>query len=63
MMDSMSKSYKQFISSSWTHIWNKLLSSWIISPGLKYSEIKPLFKKGDRNSMANNRLIPLLTAF
>jgi hypothetical protein len=45
------------------HICNKVLSSGIFPSRLKYAEVKPLFKKGDKKDMSNYRPISLLTAF
>jgi hypothetical protein len=42
-----------FISSPLTYICNKSLSSGIFPTRLKYSEIKQLFKNGDRTNMTN----------
>ena len=44
-----------FILSPLTHICNKSLSLGIFPDGLKYSEIKPLFKKGDKHNISNYR--------
>jgi len=52
-----------FISSPLTHICNKSLSSEIFPDHLKFSEIKPLFKKGDKINISNYRPISLLTSF
>jgi hypothetical protein len=46
-----------------THIYNKSLSSGIFPGHLKYSDIKPLFKKGDKQNISNYRLISILTSF
>jgi Notch-like protein len=39
------------------------LSSGIFPDCLKYSEIKPLFKKGDKQNISNYRPISILTSF
>ena len=52
-----------FIISPLTYICNKSLSSGIFPSRLKFSEIKPLPKKGDRTDITNFRLISLLTSF
>jgi hypothetical protein len=46
-----------------THICNKSLSVGIFPDRLKYSEIKPLFKKGDKQNISNYRPISILTSF
>ena len=52
-----------FIISLLTHIFNKSLSSGIFPGCLKYSEIKPLFKKGGKLNISNYRRISILTSF
>jgi len=52
-----------FILSPLTHICNKSLSLGIFPDLLKYSEIKPLFKKGDKHNISNYRPISILTSF
>jgi hypothetical protein len=52
-----------FISSPLNYICNNSILSGTFPTGLKYSIVKPLFKKGDRNNLANYRLIFLLTPF
>jgi Notch-like protein len=52
-----------FISSALTHICNKSISLGISPDHLKCSEIKPLFKKGDKLNISNYRHISLLTSF
>jgi len=52
-----------FIIPPLTYICNKSLSSGIFASRLKFSEIKPLHKKGDRTDITNFRLISLLTSF
>jgi hypothetical protein len=46
-----------FILSPLTNISNKSLSFGIFQDRLKYSEIKPLFKKGDKLNISNYRPI------
>jgi len=53
---------KPFITSPLTYICNKSLSSGIFPSQLKFSEIKPLHKKGDRLDITNFILISLLTS-
>jgi len=52
-----------FILSPLTYICNKSLSLGIFPDRLKYSEIKPLFKKGDKQNISNYRPISILTSF
>jgi Notch-like protein len=52
-----------FISSPLTHICNKSLTQGIFPDHLKYSVIRPLFKKGAKSNTSNYRPISLLTSF
>jgi len=52
-----------YITSSLTHIFNKVLSTGIFPDRLKLSDVKPLFKKGDKTDLSNCRPISLLTSF
>ena len=52
-----------FITSPLTYICNKSLLSGIFPSQLKFSEIKPLHKKGDRMDITSFRPISLLTSF
>ena len=52
-----------YICSPLTHICNKVIAAGIFPQRLKYSIIKPLFKKGDKTIPSNYRPISLLTAF
>jgi Notch-like protein len=51
------------ISSPLNYICNKSIRSGAFPTHLKYSIVKPLFKKSDRENMANYRPISLLTSF
>ena len=44
-------------------MFNKVLSTGVFLDRLKYSEIKPLFKGGDKTGISNYRPISLLTSF
>jgi hypothetical protein len=57
------KIISSFISSPLTHICNKSLSSGIFPDHLKYAEVKPLFKKGDKSKISNYRPISILSSF
>jgi len=46
-----------------TYIFNKILSTGIFLERLKFSEVRPLFKKGDVTEFSNYRPISLLTSF
>ena len=52
-----------FISSPLNYICNLVIFSGNFPERLKYSEIKPLYKKGEKNQITNYRPISLLTAF
>jgi hypothetical protein len=51
-----------FISSPLTHICNRVLSTGVFPSRMKYSEIIPIFKNGDRTNMTNYRPISLLSS-
>jgi len=50
-----------YISSPLTYICNRMLSSGIFPTRLKFSEVKPIFKRGDKNDTSNYRPVSLLT--
>jgi exonuclease III len=52
-----------YISSPLNYICNMIIFSGKYPDRLKYSEIKPLYKKGDKSQLKNYRPISLLTAF
>jgi exonuclease III/uncharacterized protein YutD len=52
-----------FITSPLTYICNKSLVSGLFPTRLKYSQINPVFKKGNKSEMSNYRPISLLTSF
>jgi len=52
-----------YILSPLTYIFNKILSLGIFPDRLKFSEVKPIFKKGSTTDFSNYWLISLLTSF
>jgi hypothetical protein len=54
---------RPFIVSPLTYICNRMLSTAIFPDRLKYSEVKPIYKKGNKSSTSNYRPISLLPAF
>jgi Notch-like protein len=57
------KSCKLVIISPLTYIKNRSLATGIFPDRLKYSEIKHIYKNGDKNLVCNYRPISLLTSF
>ena len=57
------KTVSPFIVSPLTHIYNRMLSTGTFPDRLKYSEIKPIYKKGEQTQIANYRPISLLPVF
>jgi hypothetical protein len=52
-----------YVLSPLTYTFNKILSTGIFPDRLKFSEVKPLYKKGDKTEVSNYRPISLLTSF
>jgi len=52
-----------YISSPVTYICNRMLSSGTFLARLKFAEIKPIYKKGDKSNTSNYRPLSLLTLF
>ena len=52
-----------YVLSPLMYIFDKILSTGIFPGRLKFSEVKPLYKKGDKTEFSNYRPIPLLTLF
>jgi Notch-like protein len=52
-----------YISLPLTYIIKKMLSTGTFTSRLKFAEVEPLFKTGEKNNMCNYRPISLLTSF
>jgi len=52
-----------YVVSPLTYITNKIMSSGIFPDRLKYSDVKPLYKKADASDLSNYRPISLLISF
>ena len=52
-----------YVLSPLTSIFNKILSTGVFSDRLKFSEVRPLYKTGDKTEFSNYRPISLLTSF
>jgi hypothetical protein len=63
VMTKILKIVSPFIVSPLTHICNRMLSTGTFPDRLKYSEIKPIYKKGDKTQITNYRPISLLPVF
>jgi Notch-like protein len=57
------QSSSYYISSPLTYIINRSLATGIFPDRLKFSEIIPIYKKGDKNLISNSRPISILTSF
>jgi hypothetical protein len=57
------KSSAPYILSPLTYLCNKILLTVIFPERLKFSEIKPVYKKGDKAKISNYRPILLLPTF
>jgi hypothetical protein len=61
--DKILKASAPFIISPLTYIFNKVLLTGIFPDRLKYPEVQPLFKKGEKTEIKNYRPISLLPSF
>ena len=52
-----------YVLSPLTFIFNKILDTGVFPERLKFSEVKPLYKKGDATDFSNYRSISILTSF
>jgi len=57
------KASTPYVSSPITYIFKKILSTGIFPDRLKFSEVMPLYKEGDKTEFSNYRPISLLTSF
>jgi len=57
------KSSAPYILSPLTYIFHKVLSTGTFPDRLKFSEVKPLVKKGDKKELFNYRTVSLLPSF
>jgi len=57
------KTSAPFILPQLTYIFNKVLSTGIFPERLKFSEVSPIFRKGDKADIFNLWPVPLLTSF
>jgi hypothetical protein len=57
------KASTPYILSLLTYIFNKILQTDIFPDRLKFSEVKPLYKEGDKSKLSNYRPISLLPTF
>jgi len=57
------KSSAPYVLSPLTFIFNKILSTGVLPERLKFSEVKPLYKKGDSPVFSNHRSVSILASF
>jgi hypothetical protein len=57
------KASTSYVSSPLTYIFNKILQTGEFPDRLKFSEVKPLYKKGDKTQFSNYRPFSLLPTF
>ena len=61
--ESLVKQCIQLIKGPLTHIYNVLLRSMVFPDEWKVAQMKPLYKKGDRYNIQNNRPISIILVF
>jgi hypothetical protein len=52
-----------YVLSPLTYIFNRVLSTGVFPERLKFAEVKPLYKKGEKTGFSNYRPISLLSSF